>query len=955
MRRILVCFLLWMFSGFESYIYSQQKEITIDQRIRPFIMHDIKINSADTGFLKTPASLLLENYAVKTPLPKGTILHRRLSDELQIVSFSSYASKLAAQKKGQLIARVNNLWKLSPELLSQNTVQNSRSPKPISLLLTVTDMGDFEKKYGANPQIQILYRYPETGSLLIRATETWMANTALEDANINFIASAKKPVTERELTGFDLSTNKVNMAHRSWPAINGRGLTVSIKENQMDTADLDFTGRYRFSPGASTLMQTHATTMATMAAGGGNTYYTGKGIAWGATISSSDFSNLLPDKLSDLQQLNVAVQNHSYGVGIENYYGADAAAYDAQLSQNPYLLHVFSAGNSGNQTSSTGTYAGIGGFANLTGSFKMAKNILTVGATDSFGNVVSISSRGPAYDGRVKPELVALGEDGSSGAAAIVSGMALLIRDAWQQMNTSSPAISAALLKAILLNSADDVGAAGIDYSTGYGSANAWRSLQTVAQNRVIQGTVSQGQSVIHTFSVPANATKLKLTICWTDPPATSNSFKALVNDVDMELSHAGTAQQWLPWVLNSKPYADSLLQLPVRKRDSLNNTEQITVDSPPSGNYQIKVNGYSINGIQQGYAIAWQYDTTEHFIFTYPVKVDNLFPLQTHTIRWETTLSGKATMQYRLHNTDWQTIASDIDLSKKYYQWQVPDKTATVQLRLLSGQKEWRSDTVSLSPRLLINTGFNCLDSFLVYWQKAAVDSYRVYRLGKQYMEPFQVLADTALIQVKKNNPYQYFTVAPMVPFQIEGVHANTFNYANQLVECYIKGFIADPLGTSSARLSLQLGTTYRVAKIVLQKLKANGFADIRTIAPVTNKQLISIEAADHGLNTYRARIDLQNGQTYYTNPEQVIIFGGQSYYIFPNPARPGATIRLLAEDFDDTLFRLYDVHGRIVAEQKIDRYLNEIKLPLLQTGIYYTIILKSGTILVSQPLVIQ
>ena len=37
----------------------------------------------------------------------------------------------------------------------------------------------------------------------------------------------------------------------------------------------------------------------------------------------------------------------------------------------------------------------------------MAKNIITVGHIDSLGNVLSLSSRGPAYDGRIKPELVA--------------------------------------------------------------------------------------------------------------------------------------------------------------------------------------------------------------------------------------------------------------------------------------------------------------------------------------------------------------------------------------------------------------------------------------------------------------------------------------------------------------------------------------------------------------------
>src|SRR4030095_10435784 len=125
------------------------------------------------------------------------------------------------------------------------------------------------------------------------------------------------------------------------------------------------------------------------------------------------------------QQYNVSVQNHSYGTGIENFYAADAMAYDASVITRSTLTHVFSAGNSGGSASASGIYTGITGFANLTGSFKMAKDIITVGHTDSFGIVLPLSSRGPAYDGRLKPELVAFGEDGSSGAAAIVSGIVL--------------------------------------------------------------------------------------------------------------------------------------------------------------------------------------------------------------------------------------------------------------------------------------------------------------------------------------------------------------------------------------------------------------------------------------------------------------------------------------------------------------------------------------------------
>ncbi len=294
------------------------------------------------------------------------------------------------------------------------------------------------------------------------------------------------------------------------------------------------------------------------------------------------------------------------------------------------------------------------------------------------------------------------------------------------------------------------------------------------------------------------------------------------------------------------------------------------------------------------------------------------------------------------------------MDLSKNYIQWPAPDTIGAMQFRLQYGAKESATDTVALSSSLLINTGLHCIDSFLVYWQKAPVNSYRMYTLGQQYLTPFTVTADTLLLQSKQNNPNQYFTVAPILPFSIEGARSYTFNYTQQQVDCYISGFIADPVGSSQARLSLQLGTLYRVSKIVFEKLTANGFMAVQTISPVTSKQNIITTEADKGLTTFRARIELVNGQVYYTNPEQVIQFAGQSYYVFPNPVKQGAALRLLAEDTDDTVFMLYDLQGRNIASYKINGLLNQITLPLLQKGTYYYTIVKSGVRMVSQQLIV-
>lgn len=888
-------------------------------------------------------------YAIKGTLPAGMQSLRQLSDSLFIVHVQTEAEQRLLQGTARIMGRVNNRWKLSPTLMESLPQQTNEW---ISLLITVADSHDFDKKYLTNSTLTVDARYPATGSLRIRVPASWIENQALSDPNIRFIARARKPVTERELTGFDLSTNRINLAHSRWPTVNGRGFTVSIKENKMDTTDIDFRGRYLPSSTASPVVQTHATTMATIAAGAGNTYYTGKGVAWGAGISSADFANLLPDDIQELKRLKVAVQNHSYGVGIENYYGADAAAYDAQLYSNPSLLHVFSAGNAGTQSSTAGNYSGINAFANLTGSFKMAKNILTVGATDSFATVAGLSSRGPAYDGRVTPSLVALGEDGSSGAAAIVSGISVLVQDLWQQKNGDLPA--SAVTRAILLNSADDTGPAGIDFQSGYGSANATAALETVQLNRVVQGSVSNGQTVTHTINVPANARNLKLTLCWTDPPASSNRFKALINDLDLVLVHPNTAANWLPWVLNSAPSSDSLRQLPVRKRDSLNNTEQITISVPPSGTYQVEVKGYDIPGTAQTYAIAWQYDTLEHFRFSYPVKNDPLFPSQTHTIRWQTTLPGTAELQYRINTGNWKTATNHLDLSRNWYQWQAPDTIGAVQFRLLAGVKEWRSDTVGLAPKLLINTGLNCTDSFLIYWQKAPVTRYRIYQLGTQYLQPLTELTDTVWQEAKKNINSEFFTMAPVLPLQTEGARAYTFNYTQQQVGCYINGFIADPAGTDQAKLQLQLGTTFRVNKVVFEQLGSNGFTDLQTVAPVTDKQITVTTATRKGLSTYRARVELQNGQVHYTQTDNVIQFADQSWYVFPNPVKQSSTLHLLSAETDAVVFQLFDLFGRKVFEYKVDGFLNRLQLPLLQKGIYYYTLEKNGQRQLSHKLVI-
>jgi len=935
MRLLLCC---WLF----SLLYAEAQD-----QLPPHFSSFVESFNTETRFYDKQK----QDFLFIGKIPASLKIVRSLSDTIAIVQLTDRSAFDLLTRSGRLY-NANNRWKLAENF--SPPIDKTAKEKVQRWILGLENTQTFIESVKGNRSLTIEQIADNPKAVQLKASWQILEQHILSRTDVFFIGMVKQAHTERELTGFDLSANKGNLTHRLWPNINGNDITISIKENKPDTTDIDFAGRYISSSLSSTRVETHATTMATIAAGAGNSFYTGKGFAPGATITSSDFNNLLPDDLSELMRLRVTVQNHSYGTGIENYYGADAAAYDDQMhTQNLTLLHIFSAGNLGTQTPVSGNYAGITGFANLTGSFKMSKNSIAVGAADSFGVVPLLSSRGPAYDGRLKPELVALGEDGSSGAAAIVSGIAALLQQTWKQKHTVLPL--SATLRAVLFNSADDVGIPQIDYRSGYGMVNAYRAVQTMQDNRVVQDFVRDQQQSTHRIQVPAGAKNLKITLSWTDAPAKANAYKAIVNDLDLLLEHLPSAQQWQPWVLSSYPHVDSLNKPAVRKKDTLNTNEQIVVEQPAPGTYEIKVNGSSIQTGAQDYAIAWQYDTTANFIFSYPVKGDQLDPDRKNTIRWETNITDTATLEYRLNSGNWSTVATAVDITKKYFQWQPPDTLATIQFRLRTPQTFWTGDTAVISRNLQIYTGFNCADSFLIYWQKKRVDSYRVYRLGQKYLEPLISLADTSLIQFKQNNPYRWFTVAALLPGNMEGKKAYTFDYTKQQIGCYIGGFIADPFGTNSARLNLQLGTTYQVSKIVFEKLAQNGYAPVQEITPVTATQFTVTTAANKGLNIYRAKVQLSNGISYYTQPEQVIHFSGQPYYVFPNPVQPGASIQVLTEDPDNKIFRLYDLFGRLLMKEALTGTRNQLRMPLLQRGIYFYTITQTNQREISGKLVVE
>lgn len=450
--------------------------------------------------------------------------------------------------------------KLSPALRLKFTriTTNERN----SFTVVVHSVSPFLELCKLYKEVKILGTYTPSNTVIINCSVTVLEKLLSSDV-VRWADLQQTPIEELLLGVVDYSANNISTIQNNFPLLNGDNTVVSIKEQMFDTADIDFRGRILPSAYSAASISSHASLMATIASGAGNAWFNTKGVAWKSKISSASFFNLLPEP-NTYYQAPVLVQNHSYGTTIENYYGAEAAAYDVSVTANPFLIHIFSAGNSGSSSATTGAYTNIAGYANLTGNFKQAKNIITVGHTDSSNIVLSPSSKGPAFDGRVKPELVAFGEDGSSGAAALVSGVAAVLHQTYRSLNNNTTA-QASLIKAILLNSADDVDAIGIDYRSGYGKLNALNAVRTLLQNRYFNDSVLNNQQKQFTISVPAGIKKLKVTLAWTDPAAAAGVNKSLVNDLDLELKQTASNITFLPWVLNPSPSVTAIEELPLR------------------------------------------------------------------------------------------------------------------------------------------------------------------------------------------------------------------------------------------------------------------------------------------------------------------------------------------------------------------------------------------------------
>jgi len=598
-------------------------------------------------------------------------------------------------------------------------------------------------------------------------------------------------------------TNAIATDHGAGRHYDGTGVIVELQDDGIIGPHIDYQGRI-LDQFLSNNSGNHGDHCAGIIMAAGNVDPLGKGNAFGADLYVYGASPNYPGFSAipqDYGNLGVRITSTSYSNGCNAGYTTLAQTMDQQVRTYPSLMHVFSAGNEG--TGNCGYGAGAG-WGNVTGGHKIGKNVIAVANLDYADNLASSSSRGPAHDGRIKPDCAAKGssvystinpntyalKSGTSMACPGVAGTMAQLFQAYRD-NYAGNDPMAGLLKAILLNTAEDLGNQGPDFKFGWGRVNALRAAQVIEEARFDSGSLAQGATKTHTIAVPANVAQLKVMIYWTDYEASVNTTWALVNNLDMTLTDPSSTT-WLPWKLSHYPSPDSLNLPAFRGIDDRNNMEQVTLDAPATGTYTVEVVGTSVPQGPQTYYIIYEFIPQE-VVLTYPLGGESLVPGESELIRWDAFgVSQTFKLEWSANNgQSWELIAEGLAGGDRYYSWTVPNTTTGEALvRITKGSSVSESDApfTILGVPCNIQIDWACTGKTHVIWSPVSgATSYEVMKLGGKYMEVAGVTPNTSFIVDDTNVvTSSWFTVRAVGENGAKGRRAVALEKTPGTMNCY-------------------------------------------------------------------------------------------------------------------------------------------------------------------------
>ncbi|MDF1809519.1 MAG: S8 family serine peptidase [Phycisphaerales bacterium] len=434
---------------------------------------------------------------------------------------------------------------------------------------------------------------------------------------------------------------QVNTAQSAPYSLDGSGVTVLVYDGgTVRATHQDFSSRATNID--SDAVSFHATHVAGTIGGAGVANSNHTGMAPAVTILGAGFEvagGLQPGFLytdpGDLEadyslamSMGAEIANNSIGSNVAQNgypcewhgdYGVTAGVIDNVIrgSLGDQITIYWAAGNergNGRCGTSYGTTAPPGN----------NKNAISVGALNSNNDsMTGFSSWGPSDDGRLRPVISAPGCQsngdggvtstdsssdtaystlcGTSMASPTAAGIGALILEDFRNQYPSMGDPSNQLMKTILIQGAEDILNTGPDFQTGYGSMRAVDSIDFMRSGNFDEQVVDQGSSSTFTINVGAGDPALKITMVWDDPAGAPNVAPNLVNDLDLIVIDPNGVRHF-PWTLNpANPNAAAVRNA----EDHLNNIEQVQVDSPAIGTWQIQVTGTTVTDGPQSFAIA--------------------------------------------------------------------------------------------------------------------------------------------------------------------------------------------------------------------------------------------------------------------------------------------------------------------------------------------------------------
>lgn len=571
--------------------------------------------------------------------------------------------------------------------------------------------------------------------------------------------------------------------------LDGSGIMIGVGDNA-DPEHVDYDGRITsFNP---LVRDDHGYHTTGTVGGNGIKDERFKGFANKCQMISDYFSQIIANAATYHNNFNMLITSNSYAnivanCGYAGTYDLYSQYVDQQAMDYPKLLNVFAAANDGRLTCSPFP----NGYATLTGSFASAKNVLTVGAIGkTLLNEADYSSRGPVKDGRLKPEITAVGtyvistisnnryafNNGTSMACPNVAGAAGLMYQRYKQANNGQEP-DGALIKLLLMNGATDISTPGPDFRYGFGLMNLGHSLQMMDNNRYYSAVSNTNSTHNRAIQIPPNTSQLKVMLYWHDPAVLPMSTATLVNDLDLSLIAGSTI--YLPWVLDPSP---AMVAAPAtRGIDRRNNVEQVTLDNPAAGPYTIQVKGFNVPTGNQRFYVCYDI-VPEGIAMHYPFGGEALAAGDSLNIYWEASKDNQTfTVQLSIDNGgSWTTLSSNVPAEAASYSTVLPNINAQqcfVKVTRNNTSQFAQSKSFMIAKRPVVEWASpqeQCPGSLTLKWEAIpGINNYRVYRKIGTDMLPIATTSGTSytLSGLSLDSAY-WMSVAPIMSGQ-DGMRA--------------------------------------------------------------------------------------------------------------------------------------------------------------------------------------